>query len=204
MSYWEHPKPVHRRRAIDVEALASAAVSLLDEGGLRACTIRAVAERLRVAPASLYSRIDGTDDLLDLALDHALGEDPDVGARLDDPDVHRLLLAFHRHLRRHPWACQVIGFRAPRGPHYLRLSERLCVLLERAGAKDPLGTSYALSNFVIGSALTFPLAARERAARVDPEQAPLYARLHAGHAVDPEEIVGDGLRALLKNATADR
>ena len=154
MSYWEHTKPVHRARAVDVRGIAMAAVELLDAGGMRALTVRAVAQRLGVAPASLYSRIESVDDLFDLALDHALGADPTLGGFVAGDDLRALMLEFYRHLTRHPWACHVIGMRAPRGPHYLRLSELMVGSLESSRVADPLETAYTLSNFVIGSAAT--------------------------------------------------
>src|SRR5690625_661596 len=126
MSYWEHRKPVRRARSVDVRDLARVAVELLDEGGLRALTIRAVAFRLDVAPASLYSRVTSVDDLFDLALDDALGNDVHLQRAREHADLHALMLAYYRHLVRHPWACQVIAMRAPRGPCYLLLSERMC------------------------------------------------------------------------------
>src|SRR5690625_2960465 len=143
MSYWEHRKPVRRTRAVDVDDIAETAAGLLDAGGLRALTIRAVASRLDVAPASLYSRLESVDDLFDLALDGALGSDAPMQRSLAGADVHDLMVAFYRHLVAHRWACQVIGMRAPRGPNYLHLSERLCTLLVNEGAADPLGTAYA-------------------------------------------------------------
>lgn len=197
MSYWEHRKPVKRARAVDVSRVANAAAQLLDQGGLRALTIRAVANKLDVAPASLYSRLSSVDDLFDLALDDALGCDPELLAARGQATLHELMLAYFRHLVRHPWACQVIAMRAPRGPNYLRLSERMCVLLVELGSPDPLGDAYALSNFVIGSATTAPVAGHERESPVDGELAPEYASLHAVHRVDSEEIVRAGLRALL-------
>ncbi|MDH6195995.1 AcrR family transcriptional regulator [Mycobacterium frederiksbergense] len=200
MSYWDHRKPVHRARAVDVHDIARASVALLDEGGLRALTVRAVASRLAVAPASLYSRVESVDDLFDLALDEALGNDPAIEQALADASLHELMVAHYRHLARHKWACQVIVMRAPRGPNYLRLSERIVVLLSDAGVADPLSTSYSLSNFVIGSATTAPVTESERAAPVDPSLAPLYARLHAEHAADPEAIVTAGLSALCARA----
>ncbi|SJM68754.1 Transcriptional regulator, TetR family [Gulosibacter sp. 10] len=180
---------------------ARAATALLDEGGLRALTVRAVAARLDVAPASLYSRLESVDDLFDLALDAALGDDPAIRAALVDAGIAELMLAYFRHLSSHRWACQVIGMRAPRGPNYLRLSERMVVLLAEDGAADPLSAAYALSNFVIGSATTAPMADDERAAPVDPEIAPIYARRHAEHAVDPEAILTAGLAALRARVT---
>ncbi|WP_051298043.1 TetR/AcrR family transcriptional regulator C-terminal domain-containing protein [Brevibacterium album] len=254
MSYWEHRRPVRRKRALDPADIAAASAALLDAGGLPALTVRAVARELGVAAASLYSRIDSADDLADLALDHALGQDTEVHRTLasdegtaageplpDSPgsgetaagtssahshaELHRLLLAYFRHLRRHPWACQVIAARPPRGPEYLRLSERMIVLLARSGTADPLGTAYALSNFVIGSATTAGMAPAEMSSAVDPDIAPAYARLHTGRgagpgrgdgsgddgtgggsdpapAADPETIASAGLTALLAGLTA--
>ncbi|MDO5669627.1 MAG: hypothetical protein Q4G50_06460 [Corynebacterium sp.] len=62
--------------------------------------------------------------------------------------------------------------RAPREPNYLALSERMCWLLEESGSTDPLSDAYALSNFVIGSATTAPMARQERQAPVDRSIAP--------------------------------
>ena len=138
VSYWDHRKPVRRTRAVDVDEIARIAVELLDGGGLRALTLRAVAHQLDVAPASLYSRVTAVEDLFDLALDRALGLDPEVQAATAGAEVLDLMHAYYRHLVQHPWACQVIAMRAPRGPHYLRLSERLCVLLAEDGSTDPL------------------------------------------------------------------
>lgn len=201
MSYWTHHRPVQRIRAVDVREVARAAASLLDAGGMRGLTVRAVARALDVAPASLYSRVRSVEDIVDLALDTALGEDEDLQNALEPnawecADLDDLMVRYFRHLQRHRWAAQVIGQRAPRGPQYLRLSERMCVLLEQEGAPDPLGAAYALSNFVIGSATTSAIDHDERSAPVDAQIAPRYAQLHSEHVADSEEIVALGISAL--------
>lgn len=197
MGYWTDPPVPRRVRAVDVARIASVAVELLDAGGFRALTLRAVASRLGVAPASLYSRIRSVDDLYDLALDAALRDDAHLQEAIASAPLRDLVLALHRHLLAHPWACQVVSMRAPRGPHYLRLSERMCVLTADAGSPDPLGDAYALSNLVIGSALTAAAAAAERSTPVDPAIAPRYAALREAHAVEPETVLARGLEALL-------
>lgn len=68
---------------------------------------------------------------------------------------------------------------APRGPNYLRLAERMCVLLVELESSDALGDSYAISNFVIGSAATKPITGDERNSLVDADIAPKYAVLHS-------------------------
>ncbi|WP_270239631.1 TetR/AcrR family transcriptional regulator C-terminal domain-containing protein [Kocuria marina] len=151
-------------------------------------------------------RTRAVDDLFDLGLDHALGADPVLGAdpamrhAVDTCELTGLMLAYHAHLTRHGWACLVIGMRAPRGPHYLRLSERMIVLLDELGAPDPLGAAYTLANFTLGSALTQPMAPSERAAPVDAEIAPRYARLHTEHPVDIDALFRSGLTALIRTA----
>ena len=134
---------------------------------------------------------------MDLALDHALGQDAELQAARGEATLHALMLEYFRHLVRHPWACQVIAMRAPRGPNYLQLSERMCVLLIELGSPDPLGDAYALSNFVIGSATTAPIAGHEREAPVDAQLAPQYSALHAARQEGPEAVLVAGLEALV-------
>lgn len=198
MNYWEHRKPVQRARAVDLDEVAQTAVALLNNGGLRALTVRATASHLGVAPASLYSRIESVDDLFDLALDWALGRDLEVQRAIDNADLLDLIAAYHQHLVAHPWSCQVIAMRAPRGPHYLRFSEQLCQRLITAGVPHPLATAYTLSNFAIGSATTAHVASDERTAQVDRSLAPTYAHLHQQwHDSDAEAVFKAGLNALL-------
>ncbi|MBB3049833.1 AcrR family transcriptional regulator [Prauserella isguenensis] len=197
MSYWDHRRPVRRARSVDEESIARDCVDLLDEGGLQALTIRAAARRLGIAAPSLYTRVDSVSDLADLALDAALGDDADMARAVAEEEVEGLLVAYYRHLVLHPWACQVIAMRPPRGPHCLRLSERLVALLVEGGASDPLETAYALTNLVIGSAVTSAAVASESASPVDPAVAPTYARLHArSRSADPEQTLVAGIAAL--------
>lgn len=198
MSYWDHCKPVQRQRLVAIDEIARASVALLDEGGLRSLTLRAVSQRLGVAAASLYSRVESVDDLFDLGLDRALQDDADMQAAIDYEGIAALMHSFFRHLSAHRWAGLVIAMRAPRGPAYTRLSERMCVLLEGAGASDPLGVAYRLSNLVIGSALTAPMATDETESPIDQYLAPTYARLHQQNSLSPELNLAAGVDALLE------
>ncbi|WP_407918262.1 TetR/AcrR family transcriptional regulator [Kitasatospora sp. NE20-6] len=56
-----------------METVLTAAVALLDEAGEPALTLRALASRLGTGVGSIYWYVSGRDDLLDRAVDHALG-----------------------------------------------------------------------------------------------------------------------------------
>jgi len=198
MNFWQHRRPVRRSRLVDVASIGEHAVPLLDEGGLAALTVRGLAQRMGVAPASLYSRVTSVEDIFDIALDTALGSDEDLVAQLAGSSIQELMLTFYRHLVAHPWAPRVIGKRAPRGPNFLRLSERMVVLLAEQDALNPLAVAYTLSNFVIGSATTAPMVHSERASDIDPDLAPRYADLHARQDLDAEANLRAGLQALIE------
>lgn len=198
MSYWSSPKPQLRTRAIDIDSLARITIEILGTSGLRGLTLREVARRLEVAAPSLYSRIDSLDDLLDLALDYALKDDPAINQALRSADLTELLLQHYRHLCNHPWACQVLAMRPPRGPSYLALAEQICTLLDEYGATDPLGTAYGLSNLVIGSATTQSAAKADPGAAVTPALAPRYSALHNSYNSTPEQVLKGAIAAQLR------
>ncbi|WP_167131571.1 TetR/AcrR family transcriptional regulator C-terminal domain-containing protein [Paramicrobacterium chengjingii] len=160
-------------------------------------TIRAIAAAIMVAPESLHSRLNSSDDLFDLALDAALGQDARVAEAVASAPLEELMPACYRHLVEHPWAPQVIAMRAPRGPHYLQLSERMCTLLTKRGVEDPMREANWLTNFTIGSALGTATANTARFAAIDPVIAPVYAKLHGTNAVDAEDLYRRGLITLL-------
>lgn len=198
MGYWTQPRAVQRDRAVRAEDLGRVACQILDTQGRAALTTRAVATRLGVAPASLYSRIREVDDLTDLALDHALGADASVAQAMDGTDLVTLLTVWHDHLLRHPWAVSQVARRPPLGPSYLALSDRLCELALELGEPDPLALTYAMSNYTLGCALT------RSATTSEPELppgmldgAPHLAAAQSRSDVTAGEVLRRGLRALL-------
>ena len=54
-----------RRRGLDRDDVVAAAIAIVDEEGLDALSLRAVAEALDVQAPSLYSHVDGLTGLLD-------------------------------------------------------------------------------------------------------------------------------------------
>lgn len=129
----------HRRDPLTVNAIVEAAVRVLDTQGLDGLSMRRVAEELDTGAASLYWHVGSKDGLLDLVLDHFIGE-----LAVPEPDPHhwreqlkdvartqRALILRHRDIVRIS-----IG-RIPMGPNALRYSERVLAIL-RAGAVPDL------------------------------------------------------------------
>jgi AcrR family transcriptional regulator len=94
-----------RRAGLTRDRVLDAATDLLVERGAAALTMRAVAQRLGVAPNTLYSHVADKTELVDGVLDRVLAqvEAPPPG-RDSDPvaALHRLMSSAHDVLLRHP------------------------------------------------------------------------------------------------------
>ncbi|MBE1485639.1 TetR/AcrR family transcriptional regulator [Plantactinospora soyae] len=173
---WLRPqRPSRSGPPLSRDRIVAAAVELLDQGGVGGLTMRRLAEHLDAGSTTLYWHVATKDDVVDLALDHIFGEvqlpdrrDDEAGldseAGLDDEagagrdwrvDVEGLLLGWRAAMLRHPWSAALLG-RPMLGPNVLTRTEFLQSALRRSGLVEPdLGAAtYALANYVIGSAVT--------------------------------------------------
>jgi AcrR family transcriptional regulator len=121
-----------RVRALTVDAIAAAALRVVDDEGLDAMTMRRVAQELGTGAASLYAYVDNKDRLLELVVDRALSElEPpaDAGPWQEQLKVGlrelRALFARHGDLARASFA------RIPLGENALRASEWMISTLRR-------------------------------------------------------------------------
>jgi AcrR family transcriptional regulator len=152
---WLRPARGRRDAPLTVDRIVGAAVALLDEEGAGRLTMRRLAERLEVAPPTLYWHVKTKDDVLDLAVDAIFAEVPvpDAGEWADA--VRDLVLAWRATMLRHPWSPPLLG-RPMLGPNVLRRTEFLQKTLAGAGLRglDLAAATHGLANFTIGSALT--------------------------------------------------
>lgn len=120
------------RPAYTLDQLADACVRRADAGGLRAVSMRGVADELGTAAASLYRYVDGKDDLIALMVDRVAGE-CDYPATTGDVRTDVLALAEQSRAlhRRHPWLAQA-GPTAM-GPNSVRYLDRMAGALAPAG-----------------------------------------------------------------------
>jgi TetR/AcrR family transcriptional regulator, tetracycline repressor protein len=142
------------RGSLTREQIIKEALTLLEEHGPGALSMRRLADRLGVAPTALYTHVRGKADLIDGLIDQVyagltLNPDPtgDWTQQLTtlSQDVRDHLLA---HPAVVPYALQQPGL----GPHSLRLGEAIYDILRPAGFSDQatVGTVYALLTYILG------------------------------------------------------
>ncbi len=129
------------------------ALRLVDEHGLPALTMRALAIELQVSPMALYNHVRDKDELVDLMVDLLLGE-VDLSAPAGDwvSQLRALICSYHQVLTAHPSMARVYGSQVKIGPHGLQIMERGLGLLLHAGftPRDAADAFFALYTFTVG------------------------------------------------------
>jgi AcrR family transcriptional regulator len=106
--------------------IVAAAISIADEEGIDALSMRHVAARLACGVMSLYRHVKDREELIALALDAVFGEEPFPDPAPDDWRG-RMSESARRQWRaylRHPWIAPLISLHRPRlGPNGMREME---------------------------------------------------------------------------------
>jgi AcrR family transcriptional regulator len=125
---YTRPPPLSRPRIV------RSALGLVDEKGLAALTMRALATELEVSPMALYNHVRDKDELVDLMVDLMLGE---VDTSVTEGDwltqLRALVRSYHQALAVHHELARVYSVRVRVGPNGLLIMERTIGLLLEAG-----------------------------------------------------------------------
>ncbi|CAM5237599.1 TetR/AcrR family transcriptional regulator [Streptomyces avidinii] len=162
------PAPARRRSeapsGLDRDRITAATVRLLDADGLARFSMRRLAAGLGVTAMSLYWYVDTKQDLLELALDRALGElrlptaveegaVEGGGGGADWPGrLQTLARSYRRVLADHPWVAPLTAAYPNIGPHARAFDAALQRLLDATGLVDAArtGAHLAVSQFLHG------------------------------------------------------
>jgi AcrR family transcriptional regulator len=114
--------------------IVRAALRLVDEKGLAALTLRALATDLRVSPMALCNHVRDKLELIDLMVDLMFGE-VDTSATEGDwlTQLRAMVCSYHEALAAHHELARVYSGRIRIGPHGLLLIERTIGLLLGGG-----------------------------------------------------------------------
>jgi AcrR family transcriptional regulator len=151
-------RPRAPRHTLDRGAIAAAALELMDADGVRALTIRSLANRLGVAPMALYNHVSTKEEILDAAREHGLARlpaaDPGVDGGAWWERIREINLAFHRALREHPSLVTLLVARPLAGQAPIGAAEaQLRVLVEAGFAPEEAARAHlTLLHYAIGAA----------------------------------------------------
>ncbi|MFD0121231.1 TetR/AcrR family transcriptional regulator [Streptomyces virginiae] len=138
------------------QALAQAALRVLEREGINGLSMRKVATELGVKAASLYWHVRNKEELLDLLTDELMA-DAEAPPREGDwrEQLREYCVRYRRHLLGKRDAAKVVAGRFAPGPHLLRLMEDQLGRLREAGFSDADAAmiSYLLGAFVQGFVL---------------------------------------------------
>lgn len=200
--------PITRDRIVD------AALALIDETGLEACTMRRLGERLGVDASSLYHHVANQGTLFDLVADCIMGAVPVPPALAlgDDPAeaIVRGTVGYFEAMTAHPRAVRLLVERPLRSTVIGDPFERLVEAFFAAGLTptQALSANGVLGWFLIGAAQNFASQTLEDAYASDIDVERLSA-MAAGHPnfmrlmaeAEPSDFRADfkrGLRALVR------
>lgn len=191
-------EPLTRQRAL------TSAVALADAEGLRAVTMRRLAQELGVEAMSLYHHVSSKDDILDGMVDLVFAE-----VEIPEDTDWRTAMEHRAHsmrsaLARHPWALGLMESRKRPGPATLAHHEALLQCLREAGFSLP-ATAHAaalLDAYIYGFAmqeaqLPFETGEQTQELAADvmagfPEGAyPYFTEFAIGHVMQPGYDFGD-------------
>ncbi|MCW2714236.1 MAG: transcriptional regulator, TetR family [Frankiales bacterium] len=175
------PKRRGPPRSLREDDLLDAALSLVDEGGPEAASVRGIAARVGVAPNAVYTYFRDRSAVIRALVDRLLGGvDHDVFADRSQPwraRVESLALELRRQLATHPGVVPLVIASPLDGPQALTLHERLLEVFADAGLDDVAAAraSYLLVTYMLGS-VALDVAGALKPGPLPPEPARVAAR----------------------------
>lgn len=123
-----------RRVKLTNDRILRAAVTLVEEGGLDALSMRNLAELLGAGTMSLYNHVASKEEILDGILELAAGE---IHAPRSGTDwrqsMRQRAISMREMILRHPWAGRLLESRTQLGPRRLRLLDASLGCLRHGG-----------------------------------------------------------------------
>lgn len=133
------PARARRERGLSREAIAAAALEIVDQQGLDAVTMRTVAHSLGTGAASLYAHVSSKEELLELVVERVIGE-VQFGGEPDPEHWQEQLKETARAIRavfaRHRDVARASFARIPLGENALQGSEWMIAVMRAGGLPD--------------------------------------------------------------------
>jgi AcrR family transcriptional regulator len=199
------------RARFTTEEIAAAALGIVDEAGVGALSMRALAAALGTGPMTMYNYVPDKEGLEELVVAAIVAEVqvPEQTSNWVD-DVYAVADAMWRGIRAHPAAIPLVLTRRTSSATGFAVADALVEALGRGGLKDSdrLAAFHAVLAFVVGAAqaeLAGPLTrgrdASDAAARIGSVAGASYPNVealsHVAVRMSVEDDFDQGLRMLL-------
>lgn len=149
------PRPTQPKLSRD--AIARAALALIDRDGSQGASIRRVADRLKVHPTSLYNHVPNLAALVEdvRALVSARIDSSYLREREWEEDLLLWARSYRDAFRRHPKTIPLLMSQSSSAPLLMSQYEDFAIAAERVGwsSDDILPLLTAFESFIIGSVL---------------------------------------------------
>ncbi|MEV0090629.1 TetR/AcrR family transcriptional regulator [Streptomyces sp. NPDC050738] len=202
-SVWLDGKTTRSRKTsqpatgLDRQKITEATVRLLDAEGAAKFSMRRLAADLGVTAMSVYWYVDTKDDLLELALDQAMGEVVLPDESVDDWRTHvrQLAVNYRKLLVTHPWVSPLVGEFLNVGPNAQLFSTAVMNVMKASGLspRHQAGGLAAVFQFVYGFG-TVEGHFLDRCARAGMTQDEYFARAMSAVSLNP------GLDAMMEQS----
>jgi AcrR family transcriptional regulator len=186
-------RPRGPRRALTEDEILDAALTLLDEGGPNAATVRGIAAKVDVSPNAVYTYFPDKAAVFRALVERLLGQvDHGVFADRGQPwrqRVESLALELRARLTAHPGAIGLVISAPMAGPHARALNERLLEILADAALTtfDAARAAHLLLVYVFGS-IALEVADHGQAGPLPPEAERTDSRHRASAAAEPDQF----------------
>jgi AcrR family transcriptional regulator len=151
------PTKPRRRAPLSRERVLRGALTLADEGGGEALSMRSLGKKLGVEAMSLYNHVANRDDIVDGLVDIVFGEIdvPAPGETDWKAAMRRRAISAREVLNRHRWAVGLMESRMRPGPENLRHHNAVMGCLREAGFafRDAVHAYSVLDAYIYGFAL---------------------------------------------------
>jgi AcrR family transcriptional regulator len=156
---WERAEPTRRRAPVPLtrERIVQVAITIADNEGLAALSLRKVAAKLKAMPMRLYTYTSTKDGLLELMVDAVYGEiaPPDHARAEWRRALRTIAQRTRRAARKHPWFVDLFGGRPHQGPNALTYLEAYFAALDGVAGFEDIDVAMqavrTVNAFVIGA-----------------------------------------------------
>ena len=209
------PRAESPREQLSRERIVKTALSLVDDEGLSALTMRRLGRELGVDPMAVYYYVEDKGALLDAAVEAVMSE-IDIDCELPDSPEDRLMVAARTYaetLLAHPNALPIILARSPRTPAAMRPVEFMLAEFMNAGlaperAVIAMNTLAAAVRGYVGMtggdiSDDDSVDIEGLQATMTPEEFPALNLATSVVTQDPEAMFAEGARAVIRGFLAD-